>query len=108
MEGAETGDMVYCDPPYRYSQSILYGAQDFRLEELFLAIDECKQRGVYVALSIDGAKKSGETMCDIQIPKGLFEQELFVNCGPSMLKRFQMEGSSLRKHLVSDRLLLTY
>ena len=53
------GDLVYCDPPYSHSQSILYGAQDFSLVRLFEKIQEAKSRGVFVALSIDGKKKSG-------------------------------------------------
>ncbi len=32
---ASAGDIIYCDPPYSHSQSILYGAQDFKLTELF-------------------------------------------------------------------------
>jgi DNA adenine methylase len=108
MEKAKPGDLIYCDPPYSYSQSILYGAQTFRLEDLFKMIEKCKRRGVFVALSIDGTKKSGSSSCDISIPKGLFKQEVFVNCGRSMLRRFQMQGKSLETEVVSDRLLLTY
>jgi len=105
---AKRGDLVYCDPPYAHSQSILYGSQAFVLEELFDAIARCKARGVYVALSIDGTKKSGNLVCDIPIPEGLFEREVLVNCGRSMLKRFQMGGRSLEREVVADRLLLTY
>lgn len=108
MDMARAGDLIYCDPPYSFSQAILYGAQSFNLEQLFLKIRECKRRGVYVALSIDGSKKSGGLVCDIPIPGGLFEREILVNCGKSMLKRFQMEGESLDKEVVTDRLLLTY
>jgi DNA adenine methylase len=108
MQMAKKGDLIYCDPPYTFSQSILYGAQSFSLENLFEAIIDCKRRGVFVALSIDGTKKSGDFVCDLPIPKGLFEREILVNCGLSMLKRFQMGGTSLEKELVSDRLLLTY
>lgn len=108
MREAKRGDLIYCDPPYSDSQTILYGAQEFRLNELFSMIDRCRRRGVYVALSIDGKKESGEKSCPLDIPKGLFEREVFVNCGPSMLKRFQMEGRTLEKHRVHDRLLLTY
>lgn len=108
MMRAKEGDMIYCDPPYSHSQSILYGGQAFKLEELFEAIDRCKHRGVYVALSIDGTKKSGEMICDLPIPTDLFEEEIFVNVGRSMLKRFQMEGQTLESEVVSDRLLLTY
>ncbi len=105
---AKSGDLIYCDPPYSHSQSILYGAQEFKLEELLYHIEQAKSRGVRVALSIDGNKKSGSCLCDLPIPKGLFENELYISVGRSMLKRFQMEGKSLESELVSDRLLLTY
>jgi DNA adenine methylase len=108
MQAAREGDMVYCDPPYRHSQAILYGAQSFSLEHLLGVIDDCKSRGALVALSIDGTKRSGDLLCDIPIPKGLFEREVFIHGGRSMLKRFQMEGKSLEGEVVADRLLLTY
>ena len=108
MNIAKPGDLVYCDPPYSHSQTILYGAQSFSLTELFDVISLCKSRGVYVALSIDGTKRSGNLICDIPVPEGLFEREVFVNVGRSMLKRFQMDGKTLEGEVVSDRLLLTY
>lgn len=108
MRSARRGDLVYCDPPYRHSQSILYGGQSFRLEDLFEEIDRCKSRGVYVALSIDGTKKSGSLLCDISMPDDLFVEEIFVNVGRSMLRRFQMGGETLESEVVSDRLLLAY
>ncbi|MEN6451097.1 MAG: DNA adenine methylase [Thermoguttaceae bacterium] len=108
MDRAECGDMIYCDPPYRHSQSILYGAQSFDLLRLFDVISRCKRRGVFVAVSIDGTKRSGNLLCDLPIPKGLFEREAFVNCGRSMLRRFQMNGKTLETEVVADRLLLTY
>ena len=108
LDQTKQGDLVYCDPPYIDSQTILYGAQAFSLQRLFDAIAVCKEKGVYVALSIDGTKYSGRKLCDIAIPDGLFEREEFVNVGRSMLKRFQMDGQSLENHEVSDRLLLTF
>lgn len=108
MQRAKRGDLIYCDPPYAHSQTILYGAQAFDLEELFAAIEDCKSRGVQVALSIDGTKKSGTRHCAIDLPRGLFAREKRVNVGRSMLRRFQMEGQSLEQEMVSDRLLLTY
>jgi DNA adenine methylase len=108
MRMTKRGDLVYCDPPYRDSQTILYGAQAFDLEHLFEVIRECKGRDVYVVLSIDGTKRSGDQLCDVPIPPGLFEREVFVNCGRSMLKRFQMGGRTLESEVVTDRLLLTY
>ena len=108
MEMASEGDLIYCDPPYTHTQSILYGAQAFDLGNLMRVIRSCKDQGVFVALSIDGTKKSGTRHCPLPIPDGLFEREIFVNCGRSMLKRFQMNGRSLEEEVVADRLLLTY
>ncbi len=108
MHKAKLGDLIYCDPPYSHSQGILYRGQEFNFSHLLQIIEECKKRGVYIALSIDGTKKSGGLICDLPIPKNLFEREIFVNCGRSMLKRFQMGGKSLENEVVADRLLLTY
>jgi len=108
MQMAQAGDVVYCDPPYSYTQTIVYGAQGFSLPRLLRVIARCKERGVFVALSIDGTKRSGNMLCDIPIPDGLFEHEVAVNCGRSMLRRFQMGGATLEGEVVRDRLLLTY
>jgi len=108
MEQAKAGDVIYCDPPYVHSQAILYGAQTFSLDRLFTAIARAKARGVYVLLSIDGSKKSGGYECRLPIPAGLFGREASVNCGRSMLRRFQMEGENLAEEVVHDRLLLTW
>jgi len=108
FENAKKGDLIYCDPPYSHSQSILYGAHDFKLNELFDCIENAKSKGVFVALSIDGSKKSGNYLCDLPIPESLFEQEILISLGSSMLRRFQMEGQTLENEGVKDRLLLTY
>lgn len=105
---ANARSIVYCDPPYSHTQSILYGAQEFSLERLFEAIGRAKSRGAFVALSIDGSKKSGARVCDIPLPDGLFERIAFINCGRSMLRRFQMKGESLESEVVADRLALTW
>jgi DNA adenine methylase len=57
---------------------------------------------------LDGSKKSGEVFCHLEFPDGLFERELEIRCGRSMLRRFQMGGQTLEREEVSDRLLLTY
>ena len=108
MDNARSGDLIYCDPPYSNSQAILYGAQAFDLKNLFQVIDRCRSKGVRVALSIDGTKKSGKMKVELPIPPGLFEREVFIDCGRSMLKRFQMDGQTLEEEHVTDRLLLTY
>jgi len=108
IDMANEGDVVYCDPPYIDSQSILYGAQDFSFERLIDSIIRAKFRGALIALSIDGIKKSGTKDFSIPIGHGIFEREVFVNCGRSMLRRFQMVGQTLESEEVSDRLLLTW
>lgn len=107
LERAGAGDIVYCDPPYSHSQTILYGAQSFDLAKLMDSIGKAKRRGAFVALSIDGTKKSGQQLCDIPIPDGLFAREEMLNVGRSMLRRFQMGGETLESEVVRDRLLLT-
>ncbi len=101
------GDVVYCDPPYSDSQSILYGAQRFSLPRLFEAIERAKSKGAFVALSIDGSKRSGRHQVPIEIPAGLFQREERLHCGRSMLRRFQLKGETLENEHVTDRLLLT-
>lgn len=108
MAMAQAGDLVYLDPPYIDSQAILYGAQGFSYHRLLEAIADCKKRGVYVALSIDGTKKSGSHTVVLPEIDGLFEREVQVHLGSSMLKRYQLKGQTGDEHHVSDRLLLTY
>ena len=108
MERAAPGDLIYCDPPYSFSQTILYGAQALHLPDLFEAIARAKARGVHVALSLDGSKKSSRTLLDLDLPPGLFAREIRLSIGRSMLRRFQMAGQTLETEEVTDRLLLTY
>ena len=108
LDAAERGDLVYCDPPYSDSEGTLYGAQTFSLDRLIGAIDRAKTRGVRVALSIDGTKRSGRKVIELGLPDGLFEGRSMVRVGRSMLRRFQMEGQSLEDEVVHDRLLLTW
>ena len=105
---ARGGDVIYCDPPYSGSQSILYGAQGFDLDDLLARIARAKRRGVFVALSLDGARASGAAPEARALPPGLFEREVPITLGASMLKRFQMGGQSLAGERVVDRLLLTH
>lgn len=102
------GDVVYCDPPYTHSQSIIYGAQDFNINSLWDKIAECKERGVYVMLSINGTRESKRKDISIDVPAGLFERELTVNCGTSMIDRLQNSGKDMIDEVVHDKLLLTW
>jgi DNA adenine methylase len=108
LDSAESGDVVYCDPPYLDSAATLYGAQGFQFARLVAAMARAKDRGVRVALSIDGTKRSGSKVCAVPLPEGLFETEATVDVGRSMLRRFQLAGQTLEREVVSDRLLLTW
>jgi DNA adenine methylase len=44
----------------------------------------------------------------LPLPEGLFEREIMLNVGRSMLRRFQMGGQTMEAEEVRDRLLLTY
>ena len=108
LDRAGEDDIVYCDPPYSFSQAILYGAQEFNLTRLVQSIEKAKARGAFIALSIDGSKKSGLSICKTEFPAGIFQREVAVNIGRSMLRRFQMGGQTLEEEVVTDRLLLTH
>jgi DNA adenine methylase len=108
MAQAGEGDIVYCDPPYVHSQAILYGSQDFLLDRLWRVIEGCRDRGARVILSLDGMKKSGQVHTVINAPEGLFERDLMLDCGRSMLRRFQKKGQDMTGEQVHDRLLLTW
>jgi DNA adenine methylase len=108
MERAKEGDVVYCDPPYKFSQSIVYGAQAFSLARLWKSIQSCVEKDVKVILSLDCKKKSGKVQLPLVIPKGLFNREVRVDVGKSMLRRFQKNGMEMHGEDVEDRLLLTW
>lgn len=108
MALAGPGDTVYCDPPYLHGQSILYGAQGFRLEALWDTVAEATDRGARVAVSLDGSRKSGDKPILHEIPDGLFAREVLIDSGGCMLRRFQTVGSSMEFEQVSERLLLSW
>ena len=108
MKRPQQGDVVYCDPPYTHSQSIIYGAQDFNIDVLWETIRECKERGVKVMLSINGMRDSKKKDISATPPEGLFERKLYVNCGTSMIDRLQNNGKEMKNKKVDDQLLLTW
>ena len=105
---AKDGDVVYCDPPYTHSQSIIYGAQEFSIKRLFNKIAECKERGVRVLLSINGMRDNGTKDISITPPPNLFERRIIVSCGTSMIDRLQNTGRVMENKKVDDQLLLTW
>lgn len=105
---ADEGDVVYCDPPYTHSQGILYGAQDFNIEELWQSIREAKNRGAKVLLSINGKRESNTKDISITPPHDLFKRIEDVDVGISMVDRLQNNGKHMRKSRVTDQLMLTF
>lgn len=108
FERARPGDFIFCDPPYKNSQTILYGSQDFNLNELLGCINAAKSKGIYVAMSIDGNSKSGKLQKDLNIPNGIFEREVEINDRISMLLRFKKLGQTLTTERDNEKLFLTY
>lgn len=108
MALASQGDTVYCDPPYLHGQTILYGAQDFRLQRLWEAVAAAVARGVRVAVSMDGYRRSGEKPIELGVSPSLFARELLIDRGGCMLRRFQLGGEDMSLEKVADRLLLTW
>ena len=108
MNKPQAGDVVYCDPPYTHSQSIIYGAQSFQIEKLWEKIEECKSRGARIMLSINGTRESRRKDISIVAPSGLFEREIIIDCGTSMIDRLQNSGSNMAGEKVHDKLLLTW
>jgi DNA adenine methylase len=108
MARADRGDTIYCDPPYAHGQSILYGAQAFRLSRLWEACADAVGRGARVAVSVDGYRQSGAKAVELGIPQGLFTRQLLIERGGCMLRRFQLEGEDTALEQVADRLLLSW
>ena len=71
-------------------------------------IAECKSRDVKVILSINGKKDSGRTDISATPPDGLFERQLFIDCGTSMVDRLQNNGKTMQGKKISDLLFLTW
>lgn len=101
-------DVVYCDPPYTHSQSIIYGAQDFKIEDLWDKVSECKYRGAKVILSLNCWRESKGKDISAEIPSGLFERQVLIDCGTSMIDRLQNSGKYMKNEEVHDKLLLTW
>ena len=108
MARAQKDDVVYCDPPYTHSQGILYGAQDFKIEDLWDEIFKAKNRGVKVLVSINGKRESNHKDISVTPPDGLFERIIDVNVGKSMVDRLQKGGKKMVGSEVTDRLMMTY
>ena len=59
-------------------------------------------------LSINGSRESNKKDISVTPPKGLFERDIAVNCGISMIDRLQNAGGTMEDEVVYDRLMLTW
>ena len=59
-------------------------------------------------LSINGMRESQKKDISVDIPANLFEREILVDCGTSMIDRLQNAGKEMRDEKVHDKLLLTW
>ncbi len=91
-----------------HSRLSFYNPRDKPLKKQLLKWIGNKQRFAHEIINYFPLKKSGRLLCEVDFPNDLFDREVFVNCGRSMLRRFQREGDTLEDEVVSDRLLLTY
>lgn len=108
IDRAGEGDLVYCDPPYTHSQGILYGAQEFKIEELWESIQRAKDRGANIMVSINGQKRSRRENIHAPIPDGLFERQVYIDCGISNINRLQRAGEVMENEEVHDLLLMSW
>ncbi|MDX6652056.1 MAG: adenine methylase [Solirubrobacterales bacterium] len=108
LADAAAGDVVYCDPPYAYSQAILYGAHSFDLDALWASIQTTVDRGALVAVSINGHRRNGKLKLSTPIPDGIFQREMLIERGGCMLRRFQLAGKTVAGEHVTDRLLFSW
>ena len=102
MKRPKEGDVVYCDPPYTHSQSIIYGAQEFNIDTLWKMIAECKERGAKVMLSINGmrdSKKKDKHFC-LKTSEGLLcfshKNILYAECFRRMVLLHTVDGKSVK------------
>lgn len=108
MSQATAGDVIYCDPPYTHSQGIIYGAQSFKIDQLWDTIRDCKQRGVKIMLSLNGTRESRKKNISVEIPDDLFKRKIIIDCGTSMIDRLQNTGKIMTNENVDDLLMLTW
>lgn len=108
MLSAKDGDVVYCDPPYPGSQSIVYGAQSFDIARLWDSVASAKARGAKVAVSVGWKRENGSKDVAPAIPDGIFARKVAVGCGKSMIERINGRGSQKIAENVDDLLLLTW
>ena len=59
-------------------------------------------------LSINGMRDSKKKDISVTPPDGLFERQLLVDCGTSMIDRLQNTGEKMKDKKVDDQLLLTW
>lgn len=86
---------VYCCP---LCVSASYKKHGFTYNNMQRYI--CKERGAYVMRSINGSRESNNKDISVTPPNGLFERDIAVNCGTSMIARLQNAGGTMENEVV--------
>jgi len=103
MDRAQSGDLIYCDPPYTQPKPSSMGTvvQPRSLVPDYRAVKpETEFRG--------GQHRRHKTLWQTRAEShydsrwSLFERELFIDVGRSMLKRFQMDGQTLEHEIARN------
>lgn len=82
-ESAQSGDLIYLDPPYFHTKGRYYGTIDF---EAFLNyLESLNSRGIKYMLSFDG--KRGDDDFTVELPKELYKRHEFIPSGNSSFKK---------------------
>lgn len=83
LDQAQTGDLIYLDPPYAGSNNRYIA--DLDVESLFLELDKLNSRGVKWMLSFDG--KRGDIDLEYPVPEELYKSKQFLSNGKSTLNQ---------------------
>ena len=94
--------------PIRTPSRYFTGRSPFRFKGYWRSLRTVRTAACSSPLASTDPSVRGTSSVTSPFPVGLFEREVSVNVGRSMLRRFQMKGESLEGELVADRLLLTH
>lgn len=83
LDGANTGDFVYLDPPYAGNKQRYIG--NLEMERFVNELEKLNSKGVQWALSFDGTR--GDTTYDHSIPQGIYKRKLLLQSGYSAVSK---------------------
>jgi DNA adenine methylase len=84
LNSAETGDIVFLDPPYVGTKG-RYHPESFDFEALYKELERLNTIGAYWMLTLDG--KAGARIYNEQIPRSLYQASISIPTGNSPFTR---------------------